>query len=236
MSSENFERDYTSLFRYAAALEWYCMVDPGSTTSAFAVLFVAFYRPDPYAIFFEEIYETDSTQTSVGIVCPKISSICNRYNPNLSQWRFYYDPAAAWFAIDANARFGSNGMVFVPAPKREGDKLEGLATLDELMLQNRIVMSSQCANTIWEFDNYFKDKKGNFIKKNDHQIDNARYFTKVSYLIIEKDGKALQTLTARREADKKNRQRRHISLAKDLKDDYGIGVDWKQSILKRYDE
>lgn len=219
---------YAELFRRPEVFEWFCMTDPGSTTSAFAVLFGAFYRPDPFLFLFDEIYETNPQKTTVGHICPRIVEIYKRYNPNHLQWRFCYDPAAAWFALDANARYASEGLIFAPSPKRQGDKEEGINLIDEMMVQNRILFSTNCTNAIWEIDNYFKDKNGNYIKANDHQIDNLRYLTKVGVIILQSDDNALNRLRFQR----KKREKRYFSIADDEK--RGYGQNWRQMILSKY--
>lgn len=223
------ELGWSTVIQNAEKFEWYCMADPGTTTSAFAVMFAAYYRPDPYLFILDEIYEKDPAKTTPGNICPEILRKMRRYYTNVRAWKAYYDPAAAWFAQDANQRFGNDGLIFKPSTKRQGDKEEGIAVINELMCQNRVIISTTCVNTIWEIDNYYKDDRGNYIKKNDHEIDNFRYLTKMARIVIKETEPLTPTSKPR-----KARSKRFFSIDNDDRTKHGL--NWIQHTLKKYGE
>lgn len=202
--------------------DWYIMADPGNAGSAFAVLFIAYAAWIPKAFFLDEIYETEGVDTTVGRVGKKIITKAATLYPLAHRWKCYYDVAALWFAnnfhgqfCDENGEHGNCGLAFMPVEKNQGDKEEGIDTLNDLYLNQQIEISTQCPNTIWEFDNFVRDAKGRIPKRNDHQIDNSRYFVKMSGIVAGKsvDGKKV----VGRVQPTKKRERRYVSLEHDLK-------------------
>lgn len=216
---------YEQLINSNRLFEYFIIADP--STSCFAVNFFALDRYSPYVFGLEEIYEKDPVKTTVGVMCPRIIEIATKYT-TIDKWQAYYDPAEKWFSVDANARFGKEGLTFSPAQKKPGEKEEGLATIVELIEQRRWFFSHLCPNSIWEFDNYYKDDKGRFVKRNDHTIDNSRYFIRVSGLVIESKDNPTTNQTKRR------RVKRYFSLDEDEKASQKL--NWKKKILGNYGE
>lgn len=172
--------------RTPANYDWYVMADPGTSGSAFAVLFIAVDTYRPFVFFLDEIYEKEVEKTVTPYTGPLIVEKCLQLNPNIESWRGYYDSAGAWFAAHfrKDPATANSGLKFAPVEKRPGEKEEGLDTLNALFINNSIAISQKCANTIWEYDNYCRDKNGKLPKRNDHQIDNGRYFIKMAGIIV----------------------------------------------------
>lgn len=165
------------------------MVDPGTSGSAFAVLFAAVDIYKPFVYFLDEIYEKEVEKTVTPYTGPLIIQKCQALYPdNPEKWKCYYDSAGAWFAAHFRKSYGENspnpsGLRFAPVEKKPGEKEDGLDTLNSLFINNSIAMSQRCGNTIWEYDNYARDKNGKLPKRNDHNIDNGRYLIKMAGII-----------------------------------------------------
>lgn len=176
--------------------DWWCMVDPGTSGSAFAVLFAAVDRYKPFLFFLDEIYEKDVEKTITPYTGPLIIKKCHALQPDLTKWNCRYDSAGAWFAAHFRRGqkqyleqvFGAGfpeeeGLRFVAVEKKPGEKEEGLDTLNAMFVNNSIAISQRCGNTIWEYDNYCRDKNGKLPKRNDHEIDNGRYLVKSAGIV-----------------------------------------------------
>lgn len=168
--------------------DWYCMVDPGSGghgRSAFSVLFAAVDIYKPFIFFLDEIYEKDVEKTVTPYTGPLIVQKALALHPEPHQWKCYYDSAAAWFGAHFRKLNPDiiEGFRFAPVEKKPGEKEDGLDILNSLFIANAIAISIQCGNTIWEFDNYCRDKNGKLVKANDHQIDNSRYLMKMANIV-----------------------------------------------------
>jgi len=167
------------LHPHSKNFEWYVMADPGTSGSAFAVLFIAYDRFLPKAFFVDELYETNPIETTTPKMGARIIEKCKLYHPHLRDWNGYFDSAAAWFGVHFQEKFQKDGLIFSPVEKSPGEKEDGLDTLISMLDNNELEISTNCPATIWEFDNY-KRKDGKLTKKNDHQLDNSRYFVKKS--------------------------------------------------------
>lgn len=198
------------------------MADPG-TKAAFAVLFAAYDRHKPHLYLLDEIYEREPEKTTVGYICPQIITKVNGLWPERNTWNYVYDVAGAWFTVDAALRFG---LGFRPCRKRKGQKDDGIATLNEMFALNMISISDRCSNLIWEFDNYYKDKNGNYVKKHDHQIDNTRY------LVAELD--LLKKEFVDDEQPRRARGKKFFSMADDARE--SSGEAWADNIFNTYGE
>jgi len=203
------------------------MADPGTKESAFAVNFIVLDRYKPKIYWIDEIYEIVPEQKVVGKIAPKILEKINEFNPDLRQWYFFYDPAAAAFNQEIIDRFPQ--LPFQPAKKRQGEKEDEIGKLIEIFEARIGVVSSRCVNTIWEFDNYYRDKLGRYIKKNDHAIDNSRYFLTMSGF----DMKAKDD-DERSNPPIRKKSRRYYSLEEDLRN--MRSKSYKHAVLKRYGE
>jgi hypothetical protein len=156
------------------------MFDPSN--SAFGVLAAAFCPRRRVLAVVEEVYAKDAESTTKAIlnaILPKIA----RYNPDMSAWDFYYDPAAKWFYQESlelkMAGSLPEGFILKKSPKREGTKEEGLSSILTLLDEKRLIIASHCKNTIWEMECYKRDKNGNIPKKGDNNIDNLRYLVTI---------------------------------------------------------
>lgn len=202
--------------------EWHIMADPGNAGSAFAVMFIAYAPWVPKMFVLDEIYETEGVDTTVGVVGKKLIEKAAKLYPLPYRWRCYYDSAALWFQknfheqfCDDNGPHGNCGLAFMPVEKHQGDKEDGIDTLNDLYLNHQIEISTACPNAVWEFDNFVRDKKGRIPKQHDHQIDNARYFVKMSGIV---PGKSVDPRRmVGRAMHPRKRERRFISLEQDEK-------------------
>lgn len=208
------------------------MADPGTAVSPFAVMFICLARYVPHLYIVDEIYEKDPKETISPKICPRIKQKCGLYTDSFHDWRLYYDVAAAWFKQHAANEKDEHGqpepMYFSPVEKKQNDKESGIDMVNTLFENNYISISDRCVNTIWELDNYFKDKNGNFVKKNDNQIDNLRYFTKISRFVVYPRGdmsKSEPNLRRKALAPRKH------SLDGIRKNDK---LDWGKRILSKY--
>ncbi len=220
------------LIREPDHFEWIVMADPGTAVSPFAVGFYAVDKYSPFLFMLDEIYETEPDLTTPGIICPQIKKLCDKWlgpgsSSDNTRWKKYYDSAAAWFAAAARKE---HSMHFTAVVKKQGDKETGLQTIQELFFQRRFIISQNCPNAIWEFDNYYKDKKGNFIKKNDNHIDNTRYLINLTSLIVIPRDAPAGTAAAMR----KKKRKKLISIDEDLKAEQK--GSWQQRIFSRYEK
>jgi len=160
--------------------EWFCMFDPSN--SAFGVA-VYFFDPRHKRLFLiEELYEKDQASTASAIwkaIVPKII----RYQPSISEWKFYYDPAAAWFGQETLALKHKGDIhseiALMKAPKRAGTKEDGISVILTLFDENRFSIASHCKHAIWEFETYSRKPNGEIPKKGDNIIDNTRYLVTI---------------------------------------------------------
>lgn len=197
--------------------DWYCMADPGTSGSAFAVLFAAVNPHVPFIYFVDEIYEIAPELTTVGKIGPQIIEKCRKYHSNPKQWNCRYDSAAAWFRVNFDEQFCDRhkydcGLQFIPVEKKANEMEDGLDTINDLTQRNSYAISANCPHMIWEMDNYMRDAKGRLPRKNNHQIDNFRYLVKTAGIV--------SGVGVEREIVKANRKtrdmRRAFSPAEDL--------------------
>lgn len=216
---------------------WYCMADPGTAGSAFAVLFIAWAPWVPHLYILDEIYETGPIETTVGRLGPRIIAKCKALYDNPRAWDCRYDSAAPWFSTnfheqfcDAEKEIGDCGLRFSAVEKKANQIEDGLDTINDMIERNAISISTDCPAAIWEFDNYMRDSKGRLPRKNDHQIDNTRYLIKTAGIVA---GTVVE-----REVVNKNRpsrsRKRMISLAQDLKAANGNSL--MARVLAKYGE
>lgn len=156
-------------------LEWYCFTDPGTTT-AFAGLIAAYNPYSKHMYLLDEVYETQTINTSVSIVWPKLERKMLNLNPSElpkgEGWYRGYDEAAAWFMNEMYDQFGTS---FSPTRKRDSNKEDGISLIKDMLLQGKVTISSRCKHLFKEMESYVKDKNGKIPKKNDHLIDCLRY-------------------------------------------------------------
>ncbi len=157
-------------------LEWYVITDPG-TTSCHASLLAALNPYNKVWYILEEIYEKNPEQTSTRRMWPRIEGLMKKWNPSKPisdpSWYKGYDEAGAWFANEVSDSYPGVGLS--PTNKKLHDKESGLSLIKDQMIENRIIINSECVWMIWEIERYVKDKNNNIPKKNDHLIDIMRY-------------------------------------------------------------
>ena len=165
-------------------LHWIVWADPAGA-STFAVLYVAI---DPYSkqvICVDEIYEQRQQEMTANKIGIRIKETCENYWDDPGEensWRRGYDEAETWFANEMLDGFNQH---WEPTQKSANNKDSGISLIKDLMLQNKLVISERCNKLFWELDNYQKDERGKFIKKNDHLIDCLRYILAADYYSLE---------------------------------------------------
>lgn len=186
-----------SIARDSKRLQWFCIADPGTAT-CFAVMFLALNPNTKRIHVFETIYERDPTQTGVTQIGPRIIETKNRLAPN-SEWTYVCDEAALWFIKEM---FDNHAISFNQTTKSTNDKEGQIGMMKDIMLMGLLEIAGrpgmekdlksddlQFAEAfLWEMQNYIKDKHGKIPKKEDHLIDDFRYF--LSEALYELPGKA----------------------------------------------
>ena len=172
------QRILDEIYRDKRRLDWFLWADPAAA-SVFAVLFCAL---NPYTktwYVLDEIYEKDQAEMTVQRIGQKIIDKRNELFVNRwKEWRQGYDEAETWFRNEMQDHFDEH---FEPTQKMKTDKTTGVSLTKDIMLQNRIKISSRCKNFYWELDHYRKDgKTGKIPKKDDHLIDCWRYILAAS--------------------------------------------------------
>jgi len=157
-------------------LQYYCVADPGTTT-CFAVLFGAINPYNKRIYLLDEIYETDQKKTSVNQIGRKILDKRHGIWPRPDDWVFVADEAAAWFMNEMADRFD---IGFMPTKKSLNKKDVGLSLIKDTILQQKLVISSNCKKMYWEMENYIRDKNNNIPKMDDHLIDSLRYLLDIA--------------------------------------------------------
>lgn len=173
------------LERQHRALDWYCTTDPASS-SVFGVLFTAINRHTRMVYHVDELYESDTRETSARKMWKKIYEKLLKWNPRLDTWNFTYDEAAKWFQneiLDATElEFGEgNSVFFSPTHKSQNKKENGISLIKDQLLYGFWLCSEECEKLQFEVLNYIKDKNGKIPKENDHLLDCARYTNSADY-------------------------------------------------------
>lgn len=187
--------------RDAHKLQWYCITDPGTTTTM-AVLFVAVNPHTKKIYVVDEIYEQDARQTSVSLIMPRILKRVKTYSPTLSfdeDWYKVYDEAAAWFCNEVAQQFE---IYFQPTLKAHNKKENGISLMKDIFIHNVIQISDRCSNFQKEIIGYVADENGKFPKLNDHLLDCFRYFLAAAHYSMVQVMEAVRVLGARIPGDK----------------------------------
>ena len=121
----------------------------------------------------DEIYEQNQAEMTVKSIGQRIRDVKNELNLR-TEWRNVYDEAAAWFANEMHEYYPEDA--WEPSQKAKADKDSGLSLIKDIMLAERLKISTRCQSFYRELDGYCKDKSGKIPKKNDHLIDDFRYF------------------------------------------------------------
>lgn len=200
-------------------LEWYCIVDPGTTT-VMAFLFAAINPYSKQIYIMDEIYEKKASETSVSLVVPRAIEIARELAPSVdfgNDWIKVYDEAAAWFSNEAHQQFG---IYFMPTLKAHNKKEHGISLIKDILVHGVIKISSRCVNLVNEMKSYVAKEDGSFPKGGDHLLDTFRYLlASASYTMVEVK-EAARLLGPRNPADIDNSVQ-HKSFSGDLDD-----LDW----------
>lgn len=176
----------TSIAKDKRRLEWFCWADPAGA-STFAVLFAAINPYTKHVYLIDEIYEQNQSEMTVKKIGKRILAMTKELYSG--EWRFGYDEAETWFANEMLEHFG---LSFEPTQKARNDKTTGLSLIKDIMLANKLTISSRCEKLFWELDNYRKDDEGRIIKKNDHLLDTARYILGASFYSLNESSEAVK--------------------------------------------
>jgi hypothetical protein len=152
-----------------------CAMDPGSAT-VFAVLLVAVNNHTGEVCFLDELYADKVVETSIGAVWPKalekMKAIYDSDPNDDIQWTYIYDEAAKWMQVELQDQFQVNAF---PTQKALNRKAYGVGLIKDLYLYDKLAVSDRCVKFVKETQGYETDENGNYIKKNDHLLDCARY-------------------------------------------------------------
>jgi hypothetical protein len=158
--------------------EFYDTYDPGSAV-CFAGLFGAINKYTKQVIIFDNIYETDTRETSVGILYPKAQRIMREVYDYEDYWFGTYDHAATWFMNEVLNRY-KRGLH--PCTKDLKNKENKLGLIKDMLIEDKLLISDRCMvgydrdkGLVWEMINYRRDDNGKIPKENDHAIDALRY-------------------------------------------------------------
>lgn len=166
-------------------LQFWSVADPGSAT-CFAVLFGAYNPYTKKVYFIDELYIKKQEETSTRKVWPRIDyKVKEIANPSMygDVWSYGYDEAATWFFQEV---LDTYNVFMQPTEKSKANKKDGISLLKDLLIINKAVLSDRCIDLFGEMDAYMLGPNGQYIKKDDHLIDCARYFLKfVGYSSVE---------------------------------------------------
>lgn len=145
--------------------------DPGSS-STFAGLMVIINKRTKKVIVLDEIYEERVGYMSTGSIYPIARQQMDNVNPFEDRWTEVYDNAAMWFASEVQFAFGKN---LTPCEKDVKTKMDKLSMIKDMLNMDYIVFSDKCQKTIFEIENFVRDKNGKIDKCKDHGADCLRY-------------------------------------------------------------
>ena len=165
--------------------EFYDTYDPGSAV-CFAGLFGVVNKYTKQVIILDQIYETDTRNTSVGVIYPQAAQIMQEIYAYEDYWYGTYDNAATWFFNEVNDRYG---RALMPCEKDLKNKENKLGMIKDMLLENVhdsdepfLLFSDRCMRgydremgLIHEMVSYRKDDNGRIPKEHDHAIDALRY-------------------------------------------------------------
>lgn len=169
----DYQRALNIIRRNRRKWKLYCTADPASA-STFGVLFTAINIYDRRVIHLDEIYETETRETSSRKIWPKILEKLKEIQPDLSEWEFGRDEAATWFGNEI-LDITEGDVYFIPTQKSKMSKDDGLSLIKDQMLYGYWRRTERCVKLDWEIKNYIKNDKDKIEKKNDHLIDCTRY-------------------------------------------------------------
>lgn len=160
----------------ATRSQWrfYAVLDPG-TASTFAVTLnaVNLYTNTMYVL--DEVYVTEQSTNSIGQIWPRVADrMMHIHQPDTAdeQWTVIVDEAATWARNELLDQFGVSSF---PTSKAANKKADGISLIRDLLVQKKMLISDLCYDTRREMLAYMLDKRGQYVKKDDHAIDTLRY-------------------------------------------------------------
>ncbi len=149
--------------------------DPASA-STWAALLGAVNRYDGRVRFLDEVYVQDQGMTSIGAIWPTVSAkrdeILQTEEGDDIQWTIVVDEAATAVRVELSDQFD---VATLPTAKALNKKSYGISLLKDLMVSQKLLVSDRCKHYLDETKRYFLNDRGEFIKKDDHLQDCARY-------------------------------------------------------------
>jgi len=174
-SRDKFVRKHEVLIKIlekdANQLKWFTVADPG-TTSVFAVLFGCHnpYTSEVYLL--DEIYEKDRNKTSATQIFERVLEKQKELCPGV-EWKNVADEAAAWFIREVAYHFKKH---ITPTTKNLHSKMSMISSIKDIMLTQKLHVSSRCKTLCWEIENYVTNDREQLPDKDDHLIDAFSYF------------------------------------------------------------
>lgn len=164
------------MFRDKKAWDFFCIQDPGSS-STWAILFVAWNKYQKRGVCLDEFYLQDQIEMSSGMVWPKIFEKIKEldFGP-AKDWNFYYDEAAAWFRNETNNMKICEDIWLSPTNKAHNSIEHGISCIRDAFNRKVLDITDRCPKLVWELVRYLKDDKDRIPDKDDHLIDDLRYF------------------------------------------------------------
>ncbi len=166
---------YGRIYRNQEQWKFYCTLDPGTAACFAAGVFAV----NPYkglVYFMDEVYEQQQAETSIGRIWPKIKARMRElYWPERTtdeQWTVTVDEAASWARNELLDQFDTPSF---PTTKAQHRKSDGISLIKDLLRTHKLVFSDRIVSARREMLAYMLDKQGNYVKKDDHQIDVLRY-------------------------------------------------------------
>lgn len=163
-------------------LKWYTIFDPGTST-CFAVLFIA-YNPYTQQIYvLDEIYEKDRKRTTAKQIWERARKKEQElyFEGTQVTWRRIYDEAAAWFHNEVSALYKGQRLNLSPSQKQSSNEETDISRIKMAMAEPQCFhVSDRCYWLRWEIESFVTDEKGEYPDKNNHLIDDLKYFMQTS--------------------------------------------------------
>lgn len=167
-------------------LRWFTIIDPGYAT-CFAALFIAFnpYTAQIYVV--DEIYSSDKVENSVHVVWPKIEAIQAKHF--VGRWENVYDSAALGFAVEVDAWSRARNRIsvpLIPTEKAKNDEDDYFRAINASMATpGQFKIARKCIGLRNEVENYETDDNDRYPDKDNHALDDLRYFYKYIGFTVE---------------------------------------------------
>lgn len=157
--------------------DFYNIIDPAGR-GIFGGIFAAIHRKSKHIFILDEIYEKDKILSATSNMIPFIQSRMTELNPHLKfeQWFKFCDEHETLYIGEIYANFPN--MVYGTTNKNANAKENGISILRDALVLERLIVSERCINTIYEFENYAYNDRGEIPKNHrirDHILDCLRY-------------------------------------------------------------